>query len=238
MVYVISDIHGQADAFFDIIEQINFSDCDELYILGDIIDRGPKNFDIYKYIMDKPNIHFILGNHEDMMMSFVNAVHRDAKYDSKKEYSFFTRRYLIHWYSNGGETTHDEMTGLNDEELGKIFDYIEDAPTFKKLEYKNKKYLLCHGAPPFFKEWDFEENMKNFTTEDFIWERTYGDQKIPDGYTLIHGHTPVQHQFGKNGIVRYSNNTIYNIDCGCAMKKCLGCLRLDDDKEFYSYKMI
>ena len=237
MIYVMSDIHGQADAFFDILDKINFSASDELYILGDIVDRGPKNFSIFKYIIDKPNIHFLLGNHEDMMLNFADAVGGEPKYDPTKEYSPFAYRYLTHWYSNGGTITHDEMDKLTDSELQSILEYIRNAPLFKVLEYKGKKYLLCHASPPFFAKWDFLENMANFSKEDFIWERTEREQKIPDEYILIHGHTPVQYQFKKDGIQRYSKGKIYNIDCGCAIQRGLGCLRLDDNEEFYSYKM-
>ena len=38
--YVMSDIHGMADLFKRMLEQIGFSDEDTLYILGDMIDRG------------------------------------------------------------------------------------------------------------------------------------------------------------------------------------------------------
>ena len=40
-----SDIHGQFDALMKMLEKIQFSDEDELYILGDVIDRGPKSME-------------------------------------------------------------------------------------------------------------------------------------------------------------------------------------------------
>ena len=40
-IYVMSDIHGEADLFHAMLEQIGFSESDTLYILGDVIDRGP-----------------------------------------------------------------------------------------------------------------------------------------------------------------------------------------------------
>lgn len=36
--YVMSDIHGCYDEFIKMLELISFSDKDELYILGDVID--------------------------------------------------------------------------------------------------------------------------------------------------------------------------------------------------------
>ena len=39
MIYVMSDIHGKYDKFIKMLELIEFSENDELYILGDIFDR-------------------------------------------------------------------------------------------------------------------------------------------------------------------------------------------------------
>lgn len=41
--YCISDIHGCFNEFQDMLKLINFQKEDELYILGDIIDRGPQS---------------------------------------------------------------------------------------------------------------------------------------------------------------------------------------------------
>lgn len=41
MHYVVSDIHGYYDRYLKLLEVINFTDDDTLYILGDIVDRGP-----------------------------------------------------------------------------------------------------------------------------------------------------------------------------------------------------
>ena len=40
-IYILSDIHGHYDAFMRMLEQIKFTDRDFMYILGDVIDRGP-----------------------------------------------------------------------------------------------------------------------------------------------------------------------------------------------------
>ena len=38
--YAISDIHGCFDEFMEVLDQVQFGDGDELYILGDLVDRG------------------------------------------------------------------------------------------------------------------------------------------------------------------------------------------------------
>lgn len=41
MVYCMSDIHGEIDKFHAILDLIEFSEADILYVLGDVIDRYP-----------------------------------------------------------------------------------------------------------------------------------------------------------------------------------------------------
>ena len=66
--YVMSDIHGEIDRYHKMLELINFSSDDQLYIIGDVIDRGADGVSILLEIIDKGNVHFIIGNHEDMML--------------------------------------------------------------------------------------------------------------------------------------------------------------------------
>ena len=61
--YVISDLHGQFVLLQLLLEKIEFSADDELYILGDIMDRGPNSIDIYYFVKSMPNIYMLKGNH-------------------------------------------------------------------------------------------------------------------------------------------------------------------------------
>ena len=62
-----SDLHGQFVLLQLMLNKIQFTDEDELYILGDIMDRGPNSIDIYYFVKAMPNVHMIKGNHEIMM---------------------------------------------------------------------------------------------------------------------------------------------------------------------------
>ena len=60
MIYCMSDIHGEIDRFHEMLQLIQFSEEDILYILGDVIDRKPSGVDILREIMDTPNIIMLL----------------------------------------------------------------------------------------------------------------------------------------------------------------------------------
>ena len=64
--YCVSDIHGQYDLFIEGLKKISFNPkVDNIYILGDVCNKGKNSLDVYKYILDNRNsVHLILGNHE------------------------------------------------------------------------------------------------------------------------------------------------------------------------------
>lgn len=92
MVYCISDIHGELMRWQSMLNQIQFSHCDTLYVLGDVIDRKPHGIEILQDIMSRQNIKFILGNHDQMML------------DALEDNDNCPARYL--WTQNGGRSTY------------------------------------------------------------------------------------------------------------------------------------
>lgn len=68
IIYCVSDIHGELDKFERLLELIQLSDADQLYIIGDVIDRGAMGVDILQKIMAAPNMTMLLGNHEQMCL--------------------------------------------------------------------------------------------------------------------------------------------------------------------------
>lgn len=213
--YVISDIHGCYEQFIEIIQKIKFNENDELYILGDIFDRGPEPLKILDYIINKKNIILLKGNHEKLF-----------------EDAFRMEDYFL-WYYNGGIVTHNQMKERGLGEMLDIYEYIINLPLIKVVN----KFILVHAG---LKSYDDNLELDEFLKQDettCIWSReNIGNEKKYRDYTVICGHTPVQTiEKGCNHILkRYG--TIY-IDCGCCFGEKAGgrlaCIRLDDMNEYY-----
>ena len=64
--YVIGDIHGCYDEFMELLQAINFNlGTDQLYLLGDILNRGPKSIEVLEWVIKNSNkVISVLGNHE------------------------------------------------------------------------------------------------------------------------------------------------------------------------------
>lgn len=210
--YCMADIHGDFESYRRMLELIEFSDDDELYVLGDVIDRHPGGVEILLDIMERSNVHLIKGNHEDMCY---------------KALAENNRVYWSMWVNNGGRLTRDELLhGAANEHKDKILSFIQSLPTFIEIEVGGRHFHLVHAAPA---EYPFERMWFRVDEEE--------PQLIP-GATVVVGHTPTPYLSGDPfgpGEILHDEGIIY-IDCGCGSSydnRRLGCLRLDDMEEFY-----
>ena len=111
MIYVMSDIHGEKDRYDAMLELIRFSDEDTLIVIGDVIDRGPQGVDILKDIMRRPNVKFLIGNHELMMLE---TFWSGNDYDARRLWT----------YNGGGETYRTLVYKTSTEERLRILRFI------------------------------------------------------------------------------------------------------------------
>ncbi len=72
MRYAISDIHGCPDTFRHLLKLIEFSKQDELFLLGDYVDRGPDSLGVIRHIRSLQAegyaVRCLRGNHEQMLL--------------------------------------------------------------------------------------------------------------------------------------------------------------------------
>lgn len=239
MIYVLSDIHGHRRRFDSIMRQIDLQPEDTLYVLGDVIDRKPDGLRILRELMQMPNVKMLLGNHEYMMLAALNVMKAPLSRESQHNLSL--------WYRNGGEVTHKHLKHLRKEVRQEIFDYLNDLPLTYEVEVNGIKYRLVHGAP---EEMFYGPDGYRYLDERecAVWMRLRPLSELPEGCTVIFGHTPTsEYQEGPILHIYYGKNRI-GIDCGGAydlavvdgVVNCgrLACLRLDDMKEFYSEENI
>ena len=222
MIYLLADIHGRKEKFKRILEKINLRAEDKLFILGDVIDRGPDGITLLQEIIVNPQIILLLGNHEHMMREALE--HPNSEMD------------LHRWYSNGGRVTHNAYKKLPDDEQQIVLNFIKGLPVNLSIIHNDHKYLLVHGAPLSMYTNQFYEYLD---AEQFsVWHRLHNDTPVPEGETIIFGHTPTMHYTdGSMPQKIWHGNGLIDLDCGCAYPEYggqLGCLCLDTMKEYYS----
>ena len=69
---VITDIHGCAKTFAKLLDKIGLNEDDQLFLLGDYINRGPRSKQVIDHILDLNedgfNVFPLIGNHEETLL--------------------------------------------------------------------------------------------------------------------------------------------------------------------------
>ncbi|MEB3182603.1 MAG: metallophosphoesterase family protein [Nostocaceae cyanobacterium] len=69
---VIGDVHGHYQGLMSLLEAIAPAADDELYFLGDLIDRGPQSSQVVNFVKNN-SYPCLLGNHEQMLLDILTG---------------------------------------------------------------------------------------------------------------------------------------------------------------------
>lgn len=233
LIYVISDVHGKMNRLMRMLDEINFSKDDTLYILGDMVDRGPDPIGVIQFVMKSPNVHAIMGNHDEMMFQAL-------KYGDETQ--------KARWARNGCDTTLEGFNKLSEPEQKEVLNFLEELPYYRVIQ---DKYLLVHagvdveqfGVDMNNEEGDFHKAAMN-QKRNLVWIRgDFFKNKGLEQKKIIFGHTPrpyIDKEFEVESEKpfkiwfdkKYEDKIC--IDTGnCYDEGRMACLRLEDMKEFY-----
>lgn len=214
--YIMSDIHGQYKLFTEFLEKINFSEEDDLYINGDLIDRCIGSAYLIDFVLQNDNVNLILGNHEEMFIKAYEKVDlnedldiRDAIYKNEDGEEI---KCKIHkdedvslWLANGGFETIQEIRRFNRHSgrdlFKEFYEYLKECPKWMLID----EHIIFHAGVGFYFGKDYSDEEIQFILaraekdERFLWGRYLWDSaflkgsiKIPSEYTGVIGHTPIQ----------------------------------------------
>jgi len=187
LIYAIGDIHGRIDLLGQLHDHIrDFHQLQhanlpaEIIYIGDYIDGGACGIDVIDLLMrgvEGFRTHYLLGNHEDMMLRCLETDDRDVWYT---------------WVSNGGDKTLSNLGistrfGGNDptelrRTLGeKRIAWLQDLPLYRRIG----PYLFVHaGIVPGLP-------IEKQNRKDLLWIRSRFLESTEDhGAIIVHGHTP------------------------------------------------
>ncbi|MEO0836170.1 MAG: metallophosphoesterase family protein [Cyanobacteria bacterium J06642_3] len=122
---VIGDVHGHYDTLIALLDAISPTSEDEVYFLGDLIDRGPKSAQVVDLVM-RNQFNCLRGNHEEMLLDVVGTGEVSIElYQS--------------WLYSGGHATVDSYDSKIPQEH---IDWIKNLPLYLDLG----DYWLVHAG--------------------------------------------------------------------------------------------
>ena len=223
MTYVISDIHGNYQKFRSILEQISFKDSDVLYILGDLLDYGDESMELIEDISLRLNVYAVAGEHDFLAARMLKGFSAMLKNGGTPDPEFISE--MTEWVQDGGQATLDAFRALSEDAREGVLDYLEELTLFEEVSVKGDEYLLLHAG---IADYDADTDLYDYQPEDFFSEPIDASYPLIDGVTVIAGHIPTKSQRIERG------EGCILIDCGAAEGGSLGCLCLDNGKEFYA----
>lgn len=211
--WCIADLHGHLEIWKKVKEIIG---DDEIYVLGDCVDRGPQSWETLKTVYNDPHAHLIKGNHEDMLVKACeDYLEDDCMWDYKS--------YML-CYHNGGKETMESWEA--DPDRVAWVKRLRDLPTWDSYDLEDKTYILCHaGMTPWLKGEGEERGTWIPSDRMLIWDRDHyledwESDEMDKDIIVVHGHTPIHYLSKdlcidwKSGAFWYCNNHKVCIDSG------------------------
>ena len=201
--YAISDIHGCARSFEALLDKVGLAANDELYLLGDYIDRGPDSRGVIDRIRALQQagqpVTCLMGNHEQMLLR-----------------SRMDLRWYRTWMLNGGRATLESFEVQTTSEIPE--DYTEWLVGLAHY-CETPDYFMVHAGLDFRQENPLEDTM------GMLWSRDWHDHIDRDwlgGRAIVHGHTPQTRDQLVTNLQKMDQQAWINIDGGCVFGQLQG----------------
>lgn len=230
MLYAMSDLHGEYEKYLAMLEKIKFSQEDTLYLLGDLVDRGPEPVKILQDIMQRPNVYPLLGNHEVMAVYILKQLLVEVTEETISQVDAYLMENIMLWQRNGGGVTLEQFQALPPRERRQLLEFMEGFGWYETVDVGERAFLLVHAGLGNYRP---GKKLEEYSLEELTMVRPdYQTQYFPDdSIYVLSGHTPTKLLSGKWEIYHSHNNIV--LDCGAAIGGRLACLCLDTMEEFY-----
>lgn len=230
MTYVMSDLHGAYKRYIKMLEKVRFCEDDELYVLGDVVDRGEQPIEILLDMMNRPNIFPLMGNHDLIALNLLPTVNKTLL-EKDGELDDTLSQLLQVWISDGGQTTLSGFCKLNAAQRNDVIDYLNEFTSLEVVDVREKTFVLVHAGLGNYRS---DKKLREYTDDDLLFCRPDPSEQYFDEESVftVMGHTPTPYFSGKPEI--YKNGRNIFIDCGaCNPEGRLACLCLETLEELY-----
>lgn len=186
---VITDIHGCANTFIKLVEKIGLNHNDQLFLLGDFINRGPRSKEVLDFVLflieEGYNIYPLMGNHEETVLHIIRERPEQLRLLLRSRNSM-------------------DLLNKNKKLRKRFFRFIRLLPYYYELD----NFYLVHAG--------FNMNIEKPLTDThaMAWIRNFSLNKKFDKKRVFFGHTPTKFSKIKEAIA--SNAKSICLDNGCS----------------------
>ncbi len=140
MIYLVSDLFGNAALFERVKKEIKFGDKDIMFILGNSIDYGEDSVKLIEQLSYAENIWSIAGRHEIIAREMLSGFEKMLKDGTRPGAEYIDK--MKKWVADGGNATFEPFRGLDQDMKEGVIDYLSEMPTSETVSVGEKNYLL------------------------------------------------------------------------------------------------
>lgn len=218
------DIHGRFEKYMRMLKEIGFRKSDDLYVLGDMIDKGSEPIKVIKDMSMRANVFPILGDSEYTALKIFKNAKRKGREDAAIKHE------IDEWVKVGGGVTAAQFVALPNDEREALTEYIEELPLYEELTVNGKNFILVHAGLSNFK---IDRPLDDYSPEELIFEKADINTRYFTNATLISGHRRIDDKDGTGQTKAIQKNGHLCINCGENEDDPLCAVCLDDGREFY-----
>ena len=147
--YAIGDLQGCYRSLLTLLEKINFSHSDQLWLAGDLVNRGPESLEVLRFVKSlDAQAKIVLGNHDLHLLAIASGVDRKLGKTLKPIMSAPDRDELLHWLQQQPLLQESEELGYVMTHAG--IPHIWDLPYAKQRADEVQAALTGDKAGQFF----------------------------------------------------------------------------------------
>lgn len=181
-VAVVGDVHGCLKEFLALVKKLP-ADIEQIYTVGDLIDRGPNSKEVIQECIDR-GIICVKGNHESMFLSYIRETNEYDRGIFEMNGGLTTLRSykndLPDTKVNGGVTT---LTSYKDGIPNSHLEFMMNMPYYIETD----DFILSHAGIASHIEKTFRDCSARSQSE-LMWDRTSKAKDL--GKLQVFGHTP------------------------------------------------
>ncbi|MGB1318513.1 MAG: metallophosphoesterase, partial [Flavobacteriales bacterium] len=164
---VITDIHGCGKTFCKLLKKVSLTRDDQLFLLGDFINRGPRSKKVLDTVLQLEKDGFqvfpLMGNHEENLLHLAEKSPDDLR-------NLLAPRSSTNLLNKKGNVR------------GRFFRFIRALPYY----YDLGDYYLVHAGFNLSKKKPFSDS------HSMAWMRNFSIDKKLNGRKVVFGHTPTK----------------------------------------------
>ncbi len=186
---VITDIHGCAKTFDKLLNKVGLNEDDQLFLLGDFINRGPRSKQVIDHVLglktDGFDVFPLIGNHEETLLHLL--------FESPEELQLLLK-------------SRNSLNLLNKHGLvrKRFVHFFRSLPYF----YKLKDHYLVHAG------FNMKIDKPLSDIHAMCWIRNFSVKKPHKDRAIIFGHTPTKLSKIKRQVEE--NSPYICLDNGCS----------------------